>query len=66
MGYFSLGQTRSARVEESEPALLATSGYVVNNKYKKGMYILYCAKKLRPAVKGGGSTYLQSTPCFYD
>jgi hypothetical protein len=27
------------RVEASEPALLAISGYVVNNKDKKGMYI---------------------------
>ena len=54
MGYFSLSQIRSATVEESEPALLATSGYVVNIKDKNGVYILYGAKKFRLALNGGG------------
>jgi hypothetical protein len=37
-GYFPLTQTRSAEVEGSGPKLLPRSGYVINNKNKKGMY----------------------------
>jgi hypothetical protein len=52
VGYFSLGQTPSARVEGSEPALLTTSGYVVNNKDKKGrrVYIITLKVKFCGAV----------------
>jgi len=51
-GLFSLAQTRSARVEGREPALLATSGYVVNNKDKKGrkVYIITLKVKFHSAV----------------
>jgi hypothetical protein len=36
-GLFSLGQTRSREVEKREPALLTTSGYMMNNTDKKDM-----------------------------